>query len=81
MDKNSPNRVRLDLKGIKCPFNYVKAKIKLEELQRGEILEIILDDGEPIKNVPRSLEQDGHTILLQEKSGDAHWTIVVKKEC
>ncbi len=70
----------LDLKGVSCPFNYVKAKLKLETMQIGKILELILDDGAPIKNVPRSLKQDGHSILLEEKINPRNWKILVKKE-
>lgn len=69
----------LDLKGVACPFNYVKTKLKLETMQQGQILEVILDDGEPIKNVPLSLKQDGHTILSQEKFSERFWKIFVKK--
>jgi TusA-related sulfurtransferase len=69
----------LDLKGVQCPFNYVKTKLKLETMQSGQILEVSLDDGEPIKNVPQSLKQDGHQILLQEKLNERFWKIFVKK--
>jgi len=69
----------LDLKGVSCPINYVKTKLKLETMQSGQILEVILDDGQPIKNVPLSLKQDGHEIILQEKMSEKHWKILVKK--
>lgn len=69
----------LDLKGVKCPYNYVKAKLKLEELTSGDELEIYLDDGEPITNVPRSLEDDGNTIVSIDKLDDAHFRLLVKK--
>lgn len=69
----------LDLKGVKCPFNYVKAKIKLNEMKIGEVLEMFLDEGEPIRNVPKSLEQDGHQVLSIEKTGDVY-RVVVRKE-
>lgn len=69
----------MDLKGVKCPFNYVKAKIKLSEMKVGEVLEIFIDDGEPIRNVPKSLEQDGHEILNVEKVGDVFRVVIKKK--
>lgn len=69
----------LDLKGVPCPLNYVRTKLKLETMQAGEILEVILDDGQPIKNVPLSLKQDGHEILIQEKINERFWKIFVKK--
>lgn len=69
----------LDLKGVPCPLNYVRTKLKLETMQAGDILEVILDDGQPIKNVPLSLKQDGHEILIQEKINERFWKIFVKK--
>ena len=69
----------LDLKGVKCPYNYVKAKLKLEELTSGDELEIYLDEGEPITNVPRSLEDDGNTIVSIDKLDDSHFKLLVKK--
>jgi len=69
----------LDLKGIKCPLNYVKAKVFLEDLESETILEILLDEGEPIDNVPRSLENDGHQILKTEKL-KGFYKISVKKK-
>ena len=68
----------LDLKGTGCPINYVKAKLFLEDLNRGDILEILLDEGEPISNVPRSLENDGHEITSIDKQ-DGFYRVVVKK--
>ena len=47
-------------------MNYVKTKLKLEMMDAGEQLEVWLDAGEPIKNVPMSLKNDGHKLLLQE---------------
>jgi len=68
----------LDLKNTPCPLNYVKAKIFLESLKENDILEILLDEGEPINNVPKSLEADGHKILKIEKEGD-FYKVTVKK--
>ena len=57
----------LDLRGVVCPTNFVKTKLKLEELNPGEILEIIIDAGEPMANVPRSIKEEGHRIIKVEK--------------
>jgi len=70
---------KIDLKGTPCPINYVKAKLVIESLASGAILEILLDDGEPIENVPKSLESDGHRILKKEKT-ENYWRLVVKKK-
>lgn len=69
----------LDLRGVQCPINFVKAKLKLEEMQDGEILEIIIDDGEPVRNVPRSLKEEGHGILKAERCGDGGFRLLIRK--
>ena len=54
----------LDLTGVVCPLNWVKAKLALEELEPGEELVVLLDPGEPIESVPRSAREDGHEVRL-----------------
>ena len=68
----------MDLKGIACPFNYVQAKVRLEQMQLGELLEITIDDGEPIENVPLSLKNDGHEIIDTKKIGQ-HYRLTIRK--
>ena len=70
-----------DLRGVACPLNYVKTKLKLEMMDAGEKLEVWLDAGEPIKNVPLSLKNDGHLVHLQEalEPEGSHYRILVEK--
>ncbi|MBH0208386.1 MAG: HEPN domain-containing protein [Nitrospira sp.] len=70
-----------DLRGVACPMNYVKTKLKLEMMDAGEKLEVWLDAGEPIKNVPMSLKNDGHKVLIQEalEPQADHYRILVEK--
>jgi sulfite reductase (ferredoxin) len=70
-----------DLRGVACPMNYVKTKLKLEMMDAGERLEVWLDAGEPSKNVPLSLKNDGHLLLLQEplEAAADHYRILVEK--
>lgn len=60
----------LDLRGVMCPINFVKTKLKLEMMDAGEVLEIILDSGDPIQNVPKSIKEEGHRIIEVKKEGD-----------
>ncbi|WP_373546908.1 sulfurtransferase TusA family protein [Chamaesiphon sp.] len=53
---------QLDLRGTPCPINFVRTKMKLEQMAAGEILEVWLDAGEPIEQVPDSLKMAGYTI-------------------
>jgi tRNA 2-thiouridine synthesizing protein A len=68
----------LDLKGVPCPMNFVKTKLKLEEMETGKVLEVILDDGDPIKNVTASVKEENHKILKVEKI-NGHWKLIVRK--
>jgi len=69
----------LDLSGVACPMNFVKTKIKLASLPAGARLAVILDDGEPIENVPLSLEEQGQSVLEKKQISDTQWQIVVEK--
>ena len=78
MDKEKIDN-RLDLKGVSCPINFVKTKIKLEEMQDGQVLELIIDDGEPMQNVPRSIKEEGHKIIRVEKLPDSSFRLLIRK--
>lgn len=68
----------LDLKGVPCPMNFVKTKLALEGMNKNEVLEVFLDDGEPITNVTASVKEEGHKILKVERMGE-YWRLVVEK--
>ncbi|MFQ5965382.1 MAG: sulfurtransferase TusA family protein [Candidatus Scalinduaceae bacterium] len=69
---------KIDLRGVLCPINFVKTKLKLEMMEGGQILEVILDDGEPMRSVPRSVKEEGHEIIKVEKV-DGCYKILIKK--
>jgi len=71
----------LDLRGVMCPLNYVKTKLKLEMMDNGERLEVWLDAGDPIKNVPMSLRNDGHKVLAEDplEADQQHFKVLVEK--
>jgi TusA-related sulfurtransferase len=54
----------LDLTGVACPLNWVRAKLVLERLPPGSALSLILDPGEPLESVPRMAEEDGHEVSV-----------------
>ena len=71
----------LDLKGVACPMNYVKAKLALEMMEVGSQLEVLIDSGEPFRNVPNSLQNDGHKIVQLEPLADnEHYSLIIIKD-
>ena len=69
---------RLDLRGVACPMNFVRTKLALDELETGQVLEVFLDEGEPIDNVSRSLQDEGQQ-LLEKTPTQPGYRLVVKK--
>ncbi len=69
---------KIDLRGVLCPINFVKTKLKLEMMDSGQILEVILDDGEPIRSVPRSIKEEGHRIVKVENVENTYRLLIKK---
>ncbi|MDA1353558.1 MAG: sulfurtransferase TusA family protein [bacterium] len=70
--------IEKDFRGVPCPMNFVKTKLVLEAMKSGEFLRIMLDDGEPIQNVPNSVKLEGHKVLSQTQLG-AFWEVLIEK--
>ena len=69
----------IDITDVVCPITFVKVKVALEDLEDGQILEIRINDGEPIQNVPRSLKDENHKILEVNDNEDGTFTLFVEK--
>lgn len=72
--------LELDLRGVICPYNFVKTKLKLETMEQGQVLSVLLDEGDPIRNVPRSVENEGHTVLAQERVDQAYRVLIRRED-
>ena len=68
-----------DCRSLGCPMNMVYAKVALSKLQSGQILELLLDDGPPINNVPGSVQREGHAVLEKKQLDDGAWQLMIKK--
>ncbi|MDX8388273.1 MAG: sulfurtransferase TusA family protein [Ghiorsea sp.] len=69
----------LDITNETCPMTFVKVKLQLAKMDKGEKLEVILNEGEPLQNVPASCEEQGYTILSIEDCGDKKHRIMIQK--
>ncbi|GKS58628.1 tRNA methyltransferase [Nitrospira sp.] len=70
----------LDLRGVICPYNFVKTKLKLETMSGGEVLSVLLDEGDPIRNVPQSVQNEGHTVLRQERLDQVYRVLIRRRD-
>ena len=53
----------LDITSEVCPMTFVKTRLLIEKMGRGETAEIRLSGGEPLDNVPDSVTELGHVVL------------------
>lgn len=75
---NEPNAIK-NCRNVGCPMNLVYAKVELAKLKSGETLELILDAGPPINNVPESVAREGHKILDKRQLEDGAWSLLIEK--
>ena len=52
----------LDITGDICPFTLVRVKLRIERMRVGDVLDIKLNSGEPLENVPRGVTELGHQV-------------------
>ena len=68
----------LDLSGVPCPQNAARALLRIEGMAPGATLAVILDDGEPIRNVPPALEAEGHKEVSRAPE-KGRWRLVMRR--
>jgi sulfite reductase (ferredoxin) len=69
---------RLDLVGVPCPLSWAKAKVALADLDRGDLLELTLDDPRGARDLPRAAEAEGHHVVSEETRA-SRFVIVLEK--
>ena len=67
----------MDLRGVRCPLNWARAKVRLETLPRGAELELILDDPKGARDIPRAAEAEGY-VVIEVEQGPTDWRLVIR---
>ncbi len=52
----------LDLRGVPCPLSWARARVRLECLAPGTLVDILLDDARGVRDLPRAAEAAGHHV-------------------
>lgn len=69
----------IDITKEHCPMTFVKTKIALAKLKKGDILEVLLSEGEPLDNVPRNAKDQGYNVLsVEHVEGPVHKVTIQK---
>ncbi|MEJ2697591.1 MAG: sulfurtransferase TusA family protein [Candidatus Sulfobium sp.] len=70
----------INIKGLVCPYTFVKAKLAIESMEVGQVLEILLDYEEASRSIPKSMEDHGQKVLRVEKINDTDWKLLIRKD-
>jgi len=61
-------------------MTFVKTKVALHGLSKGDTLEVLLCGEEPLKNVPLAIEENGDKILsIEHLNGETHKITIEKR--
>lgn len=69
----------LDITKEHCPMTFVRTKLKLAQIAPGDTLEVLLTEGEPLENVPRSATEQGFEVLSTEYVENNIYKVTIRK--
>lgn len=69
----------IDVSADTCPMTFVRTRLQLDKMPAGAVLEVRYKGDEPRENLPRSLNEQGHSILEHEHGADGSGRIRVRK--
>jgi TusA-related sulfurtransferase len=70
-------RELLDLRGVRCPLSWARARVRLETLAPGDEIDLLLDDPQGARDIPRAAEATGHHVAAVHTEG-ALWRITIE---
>ncbi|MCS7306994.1 MAG: sulfurtransferase TusA family protein [Aquificaceae bacterium] len=69
----------LDIRGDVCPFTFVKSKLALEQMEKGQVLRVLVDYKPSAESVPKSMKEEGQEVLAVNQLAENLWEIILKK--
>lgn len=76
---DSTEATALDITNETCPMTFVRTRLALDVLPKGHLLRVTLKGEEPLRNVTRSAQALGHTVLATENGPDNRHTLTIRK--
>ena len=70
---------KLDITKDRCPMTFVKTKLQLEQMADGDLLEVLLSEGEPLEMVPKTVVEQGFQLLEKVHVRERIHKLVIKK--
>ena len=69
--------MHLDLRGVRCPLNWAKARVQLEQMQPGAQLVLLLDDPRAVRDLPRAAEACGYVLAGMQEVAAGLWRVEI----
>ena len=79
MTENTQSDFQLDLRRVACPMNFVKTKLFMDKMSKGQTVMVLLDPGEPVESVSSSIGAEGHDILSNVLDQSGHYCVLIRK--
>lgn len=76
MTREEKPKHHIDLRGVPCPLSWARAKIRLESLDRGDELTVLVDDPKGARDIPRAAEAEGYAV--EATVADGVWRLRIQ---
>lgn len=72
------NKHFLDLRGDVCPLPVLKTRKKIEQIPKGDFLEVMVDYPVAKENILRTVHQMGEEVVNVKKEGHIFYILIKK---
>jgi tRNA 2-thiouridine synthesizing protein A len=69
----------IDISNEVCPMSFVLTKLALEELEDGQVLELLCGAGEPVRSISIQVKEEGHLVVSVKKEGEKFFRLQIRK--
>jgi TusA-related sulfurtransferase len=69
----------LDITRDTCPMTFVRTRLALDRMSPGQVLLVKLRGEEPVRNVPRTAQEQGHAVLSMETTDDGATLLLLRR--
>lgn len=81
-DSNKKPTQLLDVRGRLCPMNFVYTKVTLEQMNKGEVLEVLVDFPPAVESISDSCERQSLAEVLNTEllnTDKKEWKIILRR--
>ncbi|MCJ7806017.1 MAG: sulfurtransferase TusA family protein [Clostridia bacterium] len=69
---------RVDCIGLYCPVPVMRAKEEIDQLEEGNLMELIANDPAAMEDIPRWARRAGHLLVTMRQKGESYHFFVQK---